>query len=84
MPKGATVIALGENVSGTLSDEGILTLTLDTTKALRRSRIKVDKDGKQRGGQNVTVATTSGNKPVPGLEGFKLGLTFYRPALEGE
>ena len=47
-----------------------LTITVDLSKEL----------GLSKSGKNVLIASTGGNKDVPGLPGMKLGLNIYRPA----
>ena len=47
-------IVLGDNVQGTVTDEGLLTLTVDLTKRL----------GPSKSGKTTMIATTSGPRPV--------------------
>jgi len=36
--------------------------------------------GKSASGKSITIASTEGNKGVPGQESIKVGLNVYRPA----
>lgn len=82
--KATPAFLLGENVSAVFHEDGRLTLEIDTKRALRRSRQRVGTDGRVSGGENIIIATTSGNTPIPGLEGHKLGLNYFRPPMAGE
>ncbi len=35
--------------------------------------------GQSSSGKSITVASTEGNKTVPGTEDFKIGLNVYKP-----
>jgi len=51
----------------------ILTITVDLSKTI----------GKSNSGKSVNIATTSGNKKVPGRENLFIGLNIYEPIKEG-
>lgn len=55
--------------SATLADNGELTVVIDT---------KAD-NGDSASGKSTTIATTKGNKPVPGTENVILSINCYRP-----
>ena len=59
-------VVLGSNVEGAVTEEGILTLTVDLTKRL----------GPSKSGKTTIVATSSGIQPI-GSTGVKLGLNVF-------
>lgn len=40
--------------------------------------------GPSKSGKTVIIASTSGNAPVPGKEGVKIGLNVYKPNPKSE
>ncbi|MHC1590506.1 MAG: hypothetical protein ACXQS8_00300 [Candidatus Helarchaeales archaeon] len=46
-----------------------LIITIDLTKTF----------GESKSGKSIIIATTSGNVPIEGTEGVKLGLNCYKP-----
>ena len=64
---GNQIFALGKNIEAEL-DGSILTL-----------RVNLAKDqGPTKSGRNLSVATTEGNKSIPGHESTKIGVNVYR------
>lgn len=61
--------ALGQNVTAVV-DGDKLTLTIDMSADLGRSN----------SGKSHLIATTQGNKAVPGCDGAFVGLNIYRKA----
>ena len=57
---------LGQNIEATVTDDGILTLRIDLRK----------RGGRSASGKSITVATTSGNRTIPGSE-VVIGVNAY-------
>ena len=84
MAKGPALV-LGENVTGTLGDDGMLNLTIDMNRSLRRSKVRVDAKGNEKGGANIIIATTGPIVHIPGSpNGARIGLNIFRPPLASE
>lgn len=58
-----------QNIEMTLEGR-ILTIKIDITKEL----------GPSKTGKSILVATTEGNKSLPGVEGMKVGINVYKRA----
>ncbi len=61
---------LGKNITYSLTAEGILTMTVDLNAS----------QGQSASGKSLVIATSSGNKEVPGGAGAVLGVNVYRKA----
>ncbi len=62
--------AVGENAKASISDKGILTITVDLNLDL----------GKSSSGKSDIIATSEGNQKIDGGNGAIIGLNIYRKA----
>lgn len=60
--------SLGRNTKFTLSDKGILTVTVDLNA----------EQGPSGSGKSMILGSTDGNAAIPGAEGTVMGLNVYR------
>lgn len=61
---------LGKNITYSLTAEGILTMTVDLN----------EEQGLSASGKSMVLATSSGNKEIPGGAGAVIGFNAYRKA----